>query len=338
MIKTVVIGCGAMGIRHIKAVSDTENCQFCGVSDLREESLYKAQAQGINPSLCFTDTQKMLETIKPECAVIATTAPGHIPLALLALEYGVRYLLVEKPFSCSIAQAEELRKVAERKGAKIAVNHGMRFDSHYSRVKELVCSEGMGPIASVIVSGGNMGVAMNASHQFELFRVLTGHAPTVVTAWFSDSPVPNPRGAEFKDSAGQLRLENSQGQRLYIEIGPDQGHGVNMIIQCRFGHLIIDYLAGIAVLTKRKPDQLDFPTTRYGLPFTREEFELPKPDATATATKVLNALVAGGNYPDAEVGERIIRTLVAAHVSHENGHCAVDINGALPKERVFAWA
>ena len=338
MIKTVVIGCGAMGVRHIKAISDAKECCFCGVSDLREEALCKAQVQGLDSTFCFTDARKMLETVKPECAVIATTAPGHAPLATMALECGVRYLLVEKPFCTSIAQAVALRKLAEQNEAKIAVNHGMRFDSHYSQVDKLAHSEGLGPIASVLVSGGNMGVAMNASHQFELFRVLTGHAPKTVTAWFAKSPLSNPRGAEFEDAAGQLRLENSQGQRLYIEIGPDQGHGVHMIIHCKFGHLVIDYLAGIAVLSKRNPDQLGLPTTRYGLPFMRETFDLPKADAVATATKVLSALVTGSDYPDAEVGERVVRTLVAAHISNENGHLPVDIDGNLPIDRVFPWA
>lgn len=338
MFKTIVIGCGAMGLRHIQAVSRVKDAVLCGVCDLSEGALLKAREQGVPKELCFTDVRRMLETVRPDCAVIATTAPSHAPLSLLALEYGVRYLLVEKPFCTSLAQVEKLSASVKAHEAKLAVNHGMRFDSHYSRVRELLNDTGLGPVGSIVVAGGNMGVAMNASHQFELFRVLTGDFPRMVTAWFANTSIPNPRGAEFIDAAGQLRLVNGKGQRLYIEIGPDQGHGLNMIIQCKYGHVVIDYLAGEAILTKRKSDQRDWPTTRYGLPCTREAIVLPKPDATATAAKVLAALLSGADYPDATVGEQVIRTLVAAHVSNENEHRAVDINCDLPKDRIFPWA
>lgn len=74
------------------------------------------------------------------------------------------------------------------------------------------------------------------------------------------------------------------------------------------------------------------------MPFDIEEHTIPKPDPLATAVKVLDALDEGEGFPDGTVGERVVRTLVAAYASNENGHVSVDINGNLPEERTFPWA
>lgn len=327
-----------MGRRHVLAVGRSQAYTFAGVSDINPEALSQARKEGVAQDQCFTDTEAMLDAVKPECVIVSTTAASHMPLAKMAILRGVKKLVVEKPFTVSIAQAKELNALCAEHGVDMAVNHGMRYDSHYGMIKDLASSEDLGPLTSVFFSGGNMGVAMNASHQFELFRFLTGSAPHLITAWFDEQPVQNPRGIQFKDMAGQIRAKNANGQRQYFEIGSDQGHGLQMLIHFRCGHLHADLLRGRVVVNRRKPEHRDMPTTRYGMPFDCMEYEIPKPDVVATAAKVLDALALGEGYPDGAMGERIVRTLVATYVSNENGHVCIDINDELPEDRTFPWA
>lgn len=338
MIKTVVVGAGMMGRRHVQAVHRVEGFDFRGISDLREEALSRAREEGTAAEQCFADTQVMLDAVRPDCVVIATTAPSHAELAEEAVYAGARMLLVEKPLCVSLGQLRRLRSLCEERGVRVAVNHSVRFCANYNKLKELSSLQGLGTLTSVTLAAGNIGLAMGASHQFELFHFLTGNGHDSVCAWFQPNPWPNPRGPQFTDAAGQIRLENSQGQRQYLEIGPDQGHGLQMILSFPHGQIHADLLVCEAVVDMRRPEHRSMPPTRYGMPPELERHALPPFDVIDAAARMLEALRDDENYPDFEAAERIIRTLVAAYVSDENSHMAVNIHGKLPEDRHFAWA
>lgn len=335
-LRTVIVGAGFMGRRHIAVVREADGFELCGISDLSDKALALAQEAGAPGDACFTDTTAMLDTLHPDCAIISTTADSHFSLAKLAVEKGVRQLLVEKPFCTSIKQAVELRELCRKADVRLAVNHGMRFDRHYQHAITVVKGEDMGPVTSMTLIGGNLGIAMGVSHMLELFRLLSGKPVRTVRCWLQKDPTPNPRGARFHDGAGRVMAENEDGQRFYADVSPDQGHGMRIVMTTRFAQLDFDVFTRKAVLNKRKSDQLDNPLTRYSSPFDVKEFELDAPSDTWVRT--LEALGTGENYPGGDVGERIVRTLVAFWVSHENGHCAVDVEGPLPEDREFAWA
>jgi predicted dehydrogenase len=325
-----------MGRRHIATVRDAAGFILSGISDLSDKALALARDAGAPVHACFLDTATMLEKVRPECAIISTTADSHFALAKLAVEKGVRLLLVEKPFCTSITQAKKLRELCRKADVRLAVNHGMRFDRHYQQAITVAREEGMGPVTSMTLVGGNLGIAMGGSHMLELFRLLTGKPVRTVRCWLQDDPTPNPRGARFHDGAGRIMAENDNEQRFFADVSPDQGHGMRIIITTRFAQLDFDVFTRKATLSKRRPDQLDNPLTRYGSPHDVSEFELEAPSDTWVRT--LEALGTGVNYPDGDMGERIVRTLVAFWVSHERGNAPVDVEGALPEDREFAWA
>ena len=114
----------------------------------------------------------------------------------------------------------------------------MRFMNYYVEPKRIIHSPEFGGLRSMTVVGGNLGFAMNGSHYFEAFRYLTDEPFSTVTAWMSDRRVPNPRGEQFEDRAGSIRLVSHSGQRLYIECGADQGHRINVIYAGPYGQLV----------------------------------------------------------------------------------------------------
>jgi predicted dehydrogenase len=209
----------------------------------------------------------------------------------------------------------------------------------YVLPKAMVAGEAFGGLTSVTVVGGNFGLSMNALHYFEMFRFMTGEAPRLVTAWFSDAVVPNPRGAQFQDRAGAVRLETRAGKRFYLDCGADQGHGMQVIYAGPYGHLHVDELAGVLLSTVREEQHRALPTTRYGMPAHRATQTIAPADVIAPSAAVLQALVHGRDYPDGADGRLAVAVLVGAYLSHERGHAAIDLErDQLPLDRVFPWA
>jgi predicted dehydrogenase len=215
----------------------------------------------------------------------------------------------------------------------------MRFMEQYLIPKAITEDEAFGGLKSVTVVGGNFGMSMNALHYFEMFRFMTGEAPRLVTSWFSDAVVPNPRGPQFQDRAGAVRLETASGKRFYLDCGVDQGHGMQVIYAGPYGHVYVDELAGVVHSTVREEQYRALPTTRYGMPAHRTTQTIAPADVIAPSSAVLQALIRGDHYPDGADGRLAMAVLVGAYLSHERGHAAIDLErDELPADRVFPWA
>jgi predicted dehydrogenase len=182
-------------------------------------------------------------------------------------------------------------------------------------------------------------MAMNGTHYFEMFRYLTDESPSEVSAWFSSDAVPNPRGAQFEDRAGSVRLITKSGKRFYMEAGSDQGNGLSVIYTGRNGQIVVDELAGAMSLAVREEQYRQLPTTRYGMPSHRSQQAIMPVDVIAPSRAVLESLLAGENYPSGEDGRLAVAVLVAAYISNEEGHRAVALEEVSNyRNRVFPWA
>ena len=202
MLKTAVIGVGRMGRRHVKVVQDL-GLSLVGICDQSSDALKMCQQEnGVSSDKHFTSVEKMLKNTHPDCVIVATTAPTHCEYTCLAAESGVQYILCEKPMAISLAQCNHMIKICKQNGADLAINHQMRFMEQYTEPKKIITSEAFGGISSITVVGGNVGIAMNGTHRFEMFRYITDEKPREITAWLSDEKIPNPRGPQFEDQAG----------------------------------------------------------------------------------------------------------------------------------------
>lgn len=337
--RTAIIGVGRMGRCHIDAVRSL-GLDLVGVCDHNLGSLALAKKEhGISEEHQFTDARRLLGEGMPECVVIATTAPTHSEYTCLAAEAGAQYILCEKPMANSLAECDRMLAVCQKYQVKLAINHPMRFMEQYTEPKRIVRSETFGGLSSVTVVTGNVGMAMNGTHFFEMFRFMTDEPPIEVTAWFSGIEVPNPRGPQFKDPAGAVRLITASGKRFYLENGADQGHGVKVIYSGRYGQLVVDQLAGEMYLAVRQEQYRDLPTTRYGTPWVETEYRFKLADNVVPSRAVLDALLNDRLPPSGEDGRLAVAVLVAAYVSDENGHIPVRLDNAqLPLDRVFPWA
>lgn len=337
--KAGLLGLGRMGLRHLEVLRSL-NLDVVGASDLQEPARAKAAADyGVPMDALFADAGEMIEKVKPELLVVATTAPSHADFVCLGAKNGAKAILCEKPMAVSLAECDRMIEACAASGTRLAVNHQMRFMEQYTRTKEIVEDVSFGGLASATVIAGNFGMAMNGSHYFEMFRFLTDEMPAQVSAWFSADTVANPRGAQFEDRAGSVRVTTTKGRRFYMDAGSDQGHGMHVTYAGPFGRLDVDELAGRAQLVVRKTEHRDVPTTRYGMPYEERSIPITPADAVAPTRAVLEALLAGKNYPDGDVGRMAVEVLAAAYVSNEQGGKTIELASAkLPRDRKFPWA
>ena len=337
--RTAVLGLGRMGVRHATVLNGA-GLPIVAISDANSETCQKVgDAFAVEKAGRFTSNDSMLETVRPELVVIATTAPSHHDLVLKAVQCGARKILCEKPMGRSLAECKRMVEACAKAGVDLAINHQMRFMEQYLLPKQLAHSEQFGGLASVLVSAGNFGMAMNGTHYFEMFRFITDEAPVLVNAWFGDVELPNPRGAQFKDAAGTIRLETSSGRRFYMDCSGDQGHGVQVTYNCRNGRITIDELTGALDYVVRKEEYRDLPTTRYGMPVDTVARSITPADAVSPTRSVLDALLRGLDYPTGEDGLQAMRILIAAHVSNSEGGATIDTRvRQLPPDMVLPLA
>ena len=336
--RAAIIGAGRMGRRHVQVAQEL-GLDIVGVADANPEALQQAsQERGLSKGQLFTDASRLLDA-RPDCVVVSTTAPAHADYVCLAADAGVRYILCEKPLAVSLAQCDRMIACCARHGAKLAVNHQMRFMEQYTEPRRLADAPEFGGLASVTVVAGNFGLAMNGTHYFEMFRYLTGEAPIMASAWFSADKVPNPRGSQFQDRAGCVRLETARGKRFTMDCGADQGHGLLVTYACRHGRITIDELTGQMTWCHRQAEHRALPTTRYGMPWEEGQKTIAPADAVAPTKAVLQALLADNDYPTGVQGRLAVAALVAAYLSDEGWHTPVALAAVeSQRERVFPWA
>lgn len=338
-LQVAVVGLGRMGMRHLQAVR-TLGMTVRGIADTSTDALEAGRlAAGVDAECCFADARAMLREIQPDAVVVATTAPSHCELVLEAASAGARYILCEKPMAASLAEARSMVAACKESGAALAVNHQMRFMPHYQHVKELVGTEVLGPLASVLVAGSNFGLAMNGSHYFEMFRYVAGEPIASVRAILDEVPVPNPRGEEFEDRAGRILARGASGAALYIDFVSGAGHGLQVIYICREGQISVDELTGSLRVSARKPEFRGLPTTRYGMPAEVRQFDVLPTDTLEPTKSVWSAMMSGAPYPDGDAGLHALSCLVAAHASHDARGQEIRIDDpVVSADRVFAWA
>ena len=144
MIRVGVIGYGYWGpnvVRNFFGVDHTSVEMLC---DMNPSAL--ARAKKNYPSLeVTTNPEEILKSPDIDAVAIVTPVWTHYELAKAALENG-KHVFVEKPFTSSSEQAEELIDLAARKNLKIMVDHTFLFTGAVRKIRELTESGALGDL------------------------------------------------------------------------------------------------------------------------------------------------------------------------------------------------
>lgn len=121
--KIGVIGVGHLGSLHAKMYSEITSAEFIGVFDVDEQKKneiakkYKVQA--------FSSLGELLNNV--QAVSIASITSQHFEVAIQALNAGI-HVLIEKPITSTLSEADELLALAKKKNLTIQVGHIERFN------------------------------------------------------------------------------------------------------------------------------------------------------------------------------------------------------------------
>lgn len=118
-----VVGVGHLGTLHVKMLSDMPGVALAGVYDTDASKAQKVAGDyGITS---FATLEALLESV--DAATVATSTTAHSAVAKTAIGHGV-HLFMEKPITETVAEADDLCRLAEEKGVLIQVGHIERFN------------------------------------------------------------------------------------------------------------------------------------------------------------------------------------------------------------------
>jgi len=141
--KVGVIGLGYWGpnlVRNFLAHKDVKKVVAC---DIRENRLQLIKEKFPAAELT-TDCQAVIDS-DTDIIVISTPVDTHYKLAKKALDSG-KHIWVEKPFTSSSKEAEELIEIADKRNLKIFVDHTFIYNGAVIKIKELIDKNELGNI------------------------------------------------------------------------------------------------------------------------------------------------------------------------------------------------
>ena len=136
-LKVGVIGVGSMGKNHVRSYAALKNiCNLIGVYDIDQQLAQEiADSYGVKS---FSSLDKLMEEV--DAVNIATPTTTHFDIAKKALNNNL-HILLEKPITDTIDQAEKLLAEASKKDLTIQVGHIERFNPAIQALPDLLQGE-----------------------------------------------------------------------------------------------------------------------------------------------------------------------------------------------------
>jgi predicted dehydrogenase len=135
MINIAVIGVGYLGRHHARVFSELPDARLVAVVDTDMQRASEiAEKHGCRAVSSFTE---ILDEVDAVSIVTPTTTHYQIALECLKAE---KDIFVEKPFTVTVREADELINEAERRGRLIQVGHIERFNPAIIKAESMIDS------------------------------------------------------------------------------------------------------------------------------------------------------------------------------------------------------
>jgi predicted dehydrogenase len=179
-----VIGYGYWGPNIVRNFFTAADCTVKAVADGRPERL--AVLAKIFPSINGVRTaEEIINDKEIDAIVIATPVFTHFALAKKALENG-KHVLIEKPMTSTVAQAEELIELAAQKGLTLMADHTFLYTGAVQKMKELIETDIVGTPRYFDSSRINLGLFQP---DVNVLWDLAPHDISILTYLITETPV-----------------------------------------------------------------------------------------------------------------------------------------------------
>ncbi len=208
-LKLAVVGLGLIGKKHAAIIQKNQQMELCGIVENNKLQIKNANIK----SKFFDNIQELLNSEKPDGAIIATPTPLHLTHAKIFIEKKIP-ILIEKPISNSSIETSNLLKLAKKNSTKILVGHHRRHNNIIKSAKKALEIGSIGKIRSVFsicwfykpdkyfnkapwrkkIGAGP--ISINLVHDIDLLRYFCGEVKNVQA-----TTSPSSRGYENEDIA-----------------------------------------------------------------------------------------------------------------------------------------
>lgn len=176
-----VVGTGSLGYHHARILRELPGIVFKGFFEANEDRAGTVSRElGIR---AYPALEALLADVDAVSIVVPT--PHHHRVAMQALEAG-KHLLIEKPITVTLEEADELLALAERRGLMIQIGHIERFNRAiraalpYVDTPLFIDSDRLAPFNP---RGSEVAVVLDLMiHDIDLVLTLTGAAVKEVSA------------------------------------------------------------------------------------------------------------------------------------------------------------
>jgi predicted dehydrogenase len=180
-----IIGWGYWGPKIARNLESLPHVTVTMVADRDTTRLLTVPAnQYASRVRCTTSAEEVFAS-DIDGVVIATPVQTHYRLAKDALLHG-KHVLVEKPLTANVAQAEELVTLAKQLGLTLMVGHTFEYSPAVNELRKFVRGGDLGEIYCIEAERLNLGLFRNdvnvvwdlAPHDVSILLYLLGHKPT----------------------------------------------------------------------------------------------------------------------------------------------------------------
>ena len=165
------IGAGEISQLHYKALNGSDKACLSGFWTIDP----RQAAQRVKDYQCtsFRTAEELVSSPEIDAVFVLTNLETHLKYTKMALEAG-KHVLVEKPVGASVADIEEMKDLADRKGLLCVPGHNMIHEDSIKRSRELICNGDLGRIVSCYV-------LYNIQHSEERASTLPGMVRHILT-------------------------------------------------------------------------------------------------------------------------------------------------------------
>ncbi|MDX6612652.1 MAG: hypothetical protein QOD75_1838 [Blastocatellia bacterium] len=183
-----IIGCGYWGPNLLRNFAENEAAELRAICDV-DASRLASIGRRYPAARTTTDYAELLNDPELQAIVIATPVATHFPIARQALLAG-KHVLIEKPLTASVREAEELVALAAETGLTLMVDHTFVYTGAVRKIKEIVNNGELGDLLYFDSNRINLGLFQRdinvvwdlAPHDLSIMDFIIQRQPAALTA------------------------------------------------------------------------------------------------------------------------------------------------------------
>jgi predicted dehydrogenase len=189
MLRMGVIGYGYWGPNIVRNFNTANGSEVTCICDMSAQTLKNKVSKNFPNIKTTTSADELIADTGVDAVAIVTPVFTHFEIAKKVLEAG-KSIFVEKPFTYTVAEAEKLVNLAEKKNLKIMVDHTFLYTGAVKKIRQLIDDGTLGNLYYFDSMRVNLGLFQHdvnvvwdlAPHDISIMDYVIGEKPQAVVA------------------------------------------------------------------------------------------------------------------------------------------------------------